>query len=166
MKLSKIDLTNILAIGHSNGQLGLLIDRGEDVEYIEISAPAAAYNGLQQVHYIANNEISAFPPNLETPEEIESSQSIAMLPVSSSMANGIGYDEERKVLQVEFKNGSVYQYSEVESETWESFQSADSVGQFFNAEIRGSYYSERIDEVNMIATGTLDCSNFEEDCPD
>lgn len=159
MKLSKIDLTNILAIGHFNGQLGLLIDRGEAVEYLEVAAPAAAFHGLQQVNYIANNELSSLPSNLGTPEELESCQPIAMLPVSSSMANGIGYDEQRKVLQVEFKNGSVYQYSEVESETWESFRSADSVGKFFNAEIRGSYYSERIEE-----TDTLDGCDFEEDC--
>lgn len=46
MKLSKIDLSNILAVGHSNGQLGLLIDRGEAIEFIEITAPEAALHGL------------------------------------------------------------------------------------------------------------------------
>lgn len=50
MRLSKIDLSKIVAVGHSDGYLGLLIDRGEEVEYIEITAPNAAYQGLQQVN--------------------------------------------------------------------------------------------------------------------
>lgn len=32
MRLSKIDLSNIVAVGHSDGYLGLLIDRGEEIE--------------------------------------------------------------------------------------------------------------------------------------
>ena len=50
MRLSKIDLSKIVAVGHADGYLGLLIDRGEEVEYIEIPAPNAAYQGLQQVN--------------------------------------------------------------------------------------------------------------------
>lgn len=30
MRLSKIDLSSIVAVGHSDGYLGLLIDRGEE----------------------------------------------------------------------------------------------------------------------------------------
>lgn len=36
MKLTKIDLSRIVAAGHNGVQLGLLIDRGEEIEYIEI----------------------------------------------------------------------------------------------------------------------------------
>ncbi|MEB3279775.1 MAG: hypothetical protein VKK42_12755 [Lyngbya sp.] len=55
MKLTKIDLSKIVAIAHNNGQLGLLIDRGEEIEYIEVPAPEEAYDGLQQVSNFANN---------------------------------------------------------------------------------------------------------------
>lgn len=55
MKLTKIDLSQIVAVGHNNGQLGLLIDRGEEIDYIEIPAPKVAYDGLQSVSNFANN---------------------------------------------------------------------------------------------------------------
>ncbi|MEL7035988.1 MAG: hypothetical protein AAFO04_10275 [Cyanobacteria bacterium J06592_8] len=57
MKLKKIDLSQIVAVGHNEGQLGLLIDRGEDIEYIEIPAPKVAYDGLQYVSNFANNPV-------------------------------------------------------------------------------------------------------------
>ncbi|MDY7023418.1 MAG: hypothetical protein SWJ54_19040 [Cyanobacteriota bacterium] len=57
MKLRKIDLSQIIAVGHNEGQLGLLIDRGEAIEYIEIPAPKVAYDGLQYVSNFANNSV-------------------------------------------------------------------------------------------------------------
>lgn len=36
-------------MGHNQDHLGLLIDRGNEIEYLEISAPKAAYEGLKQV---------------------------------------------------------------------------------------------------------------------
>lgn len=142
MKLTKIDLSNILGVGHSNGQLGLLIDRGEEVEYIEIEAPEAALHGLQQVAFIANNDLSG---SIETNQITSIPEPIAMLPVSSSMAQAIGYDADSQTLQIEFASGAVYQYADVEEETWESLRDADSTGKFFNSEIKSRYSSERVD---------------------
>ena len=139
MKLSKIDLSSIIAAGHKNGQLNLLIDRGEDIELIEIPAPVAAYNGLQQVADIANSET-----NLTT--EIPASQPIAMLPVNSTMAAAIGYDPEQQILQVEFATGKIYQYTDVEEETWDNFCEADSIGRFYNYQIKGHYNSRCLDD--------------------
>ena len=148
MRLSKIDLSKIVAVGHSDGYLGLLIDRGEEVEYIEIPAPNAAYQGLQQVNSLAAPDTTALPP-VETP---------AMQPVNSSMAKAIGYDCDRQTLQIEFNNGSVYQYTEVEQETWESLQTTDSTGRFFNREIKGNYHCQRVDAQNQVQTVTIDYS--------
>jgi KTSC domain len=136
MKLSKLDLSNILAIAHSNGHLQLLVDRGSELEFLEIAAPVQAYEGLQLL-----NEIVADCPELPLLKE-----PIAMLPVSSSMASAVGYDNNENILQVEFHNGTVYQYEGVEPETWKDFYCADSVGSFFNEQIKGQYESERIDE--------------------
>lgn len=137
MKLSKIDLSNIVAIGHNNGQLGVVIDRGESMEYIEINAPEAAYHGLQQLDYIVNNDIDCIEAIADT--------EISMLPVNSSLAEAIGYDEEAEILQIEFSNGSVYQYYDVEPETWEDFQNSPSKGLFYNSEIKGYYESDRLE---------------------
>ncbi|QSJ19050.1 KTSC domain-containing protein [Nostoc sp. UHCC 0702] len=135
MKLSKVDLSSLLAIAHSDGYLQLLLDRGDELEFLEIPAPIQAYEGLQEL-----NEIIAETPALPFEEE-----PIAMLPVNSSMAAAVGYDSDECILQVEFQNGAVYQYSGVDSQTWEDLHSADSIGTFFNEEIKGRYASERLD---------------------
>ena len=142
MKLSKIDLSNVLAVGHSNGQLGLLIDRDSEIEFIEIAAPEAAMHGLQMVDFIANTDSAELSAGIESSDD----ESITMLPVSSAMAKSIGYSEETETLQIEFSSGAVYQYSDVEPEIWESLQDADSTGSFFNSEIKGYYSSERVDD--------------------
>jgi hypothetical protein len=137
MKLSKIDLSNLVAISHSDGYLQLLLDKGHEFEFLEIPAPIQAYEGLQEL-----NEIVAEANALPYQEE-----AIAMLPVNSSMATAVGYDSEEQVLQVEFYNGAVYQYSGIEAETWEDLQAADSIGEFFNQEIKGKYECERLDDM-------------------
>lgn len=147
MRLSKIDLSNIVAVGHCDGYLGLLIDRGEEVEYIEIPAPNAAYQGLQQVNSLAAPDLAALP-QAEPP---------AMQPVNSSMAKAIGYDRADQTLQVEFNNGSIYEYVGVEQETWESLQTADSTGKFYNSQIKGKYQCDRVDDTST-TTITVDYS--------
>lgn len=146
MKLTKLDLSNIVAVGHANGQLGLLIDRGETIDFVEVVAPEAAYHGLQQVAFIASDEFAELNHNLEEFEEFPTHpDEIPMLPVQSSMANAMGYDQERQILQIEFASGAIYQYADVEPETWDSLQDSDSTGKFFNSHIKGYYESERID---------------------
>ncbi|OCQ98264.1 KTSC domain-containing protein [Nostoc sp. MBR 210] len=135
MKLSKIDLSSLVGIAHSDGYLQLLLDRGDELELLEIPAPVQAYEGLQHLNEIVAETLTL--PVLEEP--------IAMLPVNSSMAIAVGYSESDRILQVEFHNGAVYQYAEVEPETWEDLHEADSVGEFFNQEIKGRYLSERLD---------------------
>ncbi|MBD2297631.1 KTSC domain-containing protein [Nostoc sp. FACHB-190] len=135
MKLSKIDLSSLVGIAHSDGYLQLLLDRGDELEFLEIPAPVQAYEGLQHLNEIVAETLTL--PVLEEP--------IAMLPVNSSMAIAVGYSDSDRILQVEFHNGAVYQYAEVEPETWEDLHDADSVGEFFNQEIKGRYFSERVD---------------------
>jgi KTSC domain len=138
MKLSRLDLGNVVAIGHASGYLQVLLQGKEDLELLEIEAPIQAYEGLQQL----NNIVAAASGNAlpSAPE------SIAMLPVHSSMANALGYDEENQILQVEFNSGEVYQYTGVEPEIWEDLQETESIGKYFNHEIKGNYQSERVDD--------------------
>ena len=129
MKLSKIDLSSLVAIAHSDGYLQLLLDRGNELEFLEIPAPIQAYEGLQEL-----NEAIAETTALPFEEE-----PIVMLPVVSSMAMAVGYDRNEHILQVEFQSGAVYQYLGVDEDTWEDLQTSDSVGSFYNQEIKGRY---------------------------
>ncbi|MEH2439496.1 KTSC domain-containing protein [Nostoc sp.] len=137
MKLSKVDLSSLVAIAHSDGYLQLLLDRGDELEFLEIPAPIQAYEGLQELNE-AIAETTALP--YEEP--------IAMLPVSSSMAIAVGYDRDEQILQVEFQSGSVYQYLGVDEDTWEDLHTSDSVGSFFNQEIKGRYDCDRLDNAD------------------
>lgn len=65
-------------------------------------------------------------------------------PVSSSNLLSIGYDSESETLEVEFKTGTVYQYYNVPDFMHERLMAADSVGKFFNAEIKNAYPFERV----------------------
>ena len=71
---------------------------------------------------------------------------IDMMDVESSMFGELGYDYERNVLAVRYTNGSLYLYHEVAEWLWNELQAADSMGQFFSAEIRDSHRFERVDE--------------------
>lgn len=134
MNLDKIDLTNLVAIGHENEELALLIDRGDNMEYVKVRAPKAAYDGLQQVAAIASDEIPV----------IEENSAFLVHPTHSHCTAAIGYNPHQELLQVEFVNGAVYQYEDVEPETWEDFCETKSPGQFYNSEIKGLYHSKRI----------------------
>ncbi len=135
MKFSKVDLSNLLGVSHSDGYLQLLLDRGDELEFLEIPAPIQAYEGLQDL-----NELIAEPPPL-----LEEEETFAMLPVASPMASAIGYDSENEVLQIEFNSGAVYQFSEVDEDTWEDLYTSEAVGRYFNQNIKGRYQSQRVD---------------------
>jgi tyrosyl-tRNA synthetase len=64
--------------------------------------------------------------------------------VQSSMLASVGYDEEHRTLEVEFKDGLVYQYFEFPKEEYESLIKAkddeESLGTFFNKSIKAGGY--------------------------
>ncbi|MBB4606146.1 hypothetical protein GGR59_002391 [Xanthomonas arboricola] len=60
-------------------------------------------------------------------------------PVTSSNISSIGYDADSQILEVEFNNGSVYEYSGVPENEHVGLMSADSKGTYFNANIKKRY---------------------------
>lgn len=60
-------------------------------------------------------------------------------PVSSSNLLSVGYDAASETLEIEFKTTGVYQDPNVPQFMWERLMMADSVGKFFNAEIKNAY---------------------------
>lgn len=54
------------------------------------------------------------------------------------------YDRTTDTLQVDFVDGSTYEYMNVPPQTHRAFQSAGSKGEFFARQIRGRYPYERV----------------------
>lgn len=67
-----------------------------------------------------------------------------MQPVSgSSFIAGVGYDPASEVLTVQFKDGKMYAYDNVDSGTYEEFISASSSGKFWHSRIKDNYSSRQ-----------------------
>lgn len=60
--------------------------------------------------------------------------------VQSGAMRDFAYDEERRILQVEFVSGSVYQYFEVPKSVFVGLFLAESKGRFFNQVIKPAKY--------------------------
>jgi hypothetical protein len=57
-------------------------------------------------------------------------------PVNSSSVKSVGYDLAASTLELEYVNGSVYQYYEVPQPTYAGLLAAPSIGAYVNAEIK------------------------------
>lgn len=64
--------------------------------------------------------------------------------VASTNLASIGYDEPSETLEVEFSNGTVYQYYNIGAALFEQLMQATSKGQFLNAYIRNAYPYSRV----------------------
>lgn len=64
--------------------------------------------------------------------------------VVSSQLSSVAYDPESKILFIKFQNQTVYSYSEVPVEIYEQLIAAESVGKFFNANIKTSFKYEKV----------------------
>lgn len=61
------------------------------------------------------------------------------LPVDSTNLSSVGYDPQNKVLEIEFKNGNIYQYFSVPENINLGLISASSAGKYFNSNIKDIY---------------------------
>jgi KTSC domain len=57
---------------------------------------------------------------------------------STSLAH-VAYDDRRAILQVDFRDGTTYQYAGVPLETYHDLLRADSKGVYFNHHIRSRF---------------------------
>ena len=63
-----------------------------------------------------------------------------MPPVSSSNVAAVDYDEERRVLVVQYNSGGVYEYfPDVPREVYEGVLNAESVGKAMNELVKPNY---------------------------
>ncbi|SCZ40646.1 MULTISPECIES: KTSC domain-containing protein [Pseudomonas] len=63
--------------------------------------------------------------------------------VSSSNVESVGYDEESETLEVEFKNGTLYQYFDVPKSIFIGLIGADSVGGYLAENVKGVFRYSR-----------------------
>lgn len=64
---------------------------------------------------------------------------INMLSVQSSNLDAVGYDEPTKALHIRFKNGAVWEYTEVPAEEYQALMSADSIGSHYAKYIKKKF---------------------------
>ena len=64
--------------------------------------------------------------------------------VTSGNLAEVGYDPETETLEVMFRHGGVYQYYNLPLIIYERLMQADSLGKFFNSEIKGRYPEARV----------------------
>lgn len=65
--------------------------------------------------------------------------------VVSSNIKSVGYDIQQNVLEVEFANGSVYQYKEVPKDLADQFVKSESAGRFFSQNVRNQFQATRVE---------------------
>ena len=66
------------------------------------------------------------------------------IPVQSSNLSAVGYDPATEILEVEFLNGSIYEYKNVPQIVYDQFMSASSLGSYFNREISRNFPFSKI----------------------
>lgn len=71
--------------------------------------------------------------------EAGNSEKTERIPVVSSNIAAVGYDSEKKVLEIEFHHGAVYQYFDVPKWVYEELMSSPSQGAYFMNEIKDKY---------------------------
>jgi len=66
--------------------------------------------------------------------------------VNSSALQSIGYDAEKHILELEFReNGGVWQYFNFKPAAYKKFVNSQSLGNFFVNRIKGKYDEERVE---------------------
>lgn len=65
-------------------------------------------------------------------------------PVRSSNLKSVGYDRTSLVLEIEFYDGSIYQYNGVPEDMHAALMTAPSLGSFLHKHIEGKYSYRRM----------------------
>ena len=69
---------------------------------------------------------------------------VELIPVDSSSVRGIGYDEDLRVLYVEYVDGEVYEYFKVPKNDYIDLLNAKSIGWSVNKRIKPYYNFRKI----------------------
>jgi hypothetical protein len=64
--------------------------------------------------------------------------------VESTTLATVAYENAGRVLQLEFRSGSLYRYFDVPEEVYEGLLRASSKGRYFNEQIRDRFQHDRV----------------------
>lgn len=90
---------------------------------------------------------SASPMHAKAEPEDPLTIPIRRAPVESSSIASVGFQENFRVLEIEFRSGALYRYFSVPAGVFDEFQKAGSKGRFFSQRIRGRYRFHRLEDV-------------------
>lgn len=67
--------------------------------------------------------------------------------VKSANIKSVGYDNEAKALEIEYKNGGLYQYLDVPAKTVAELHAAESMGSYLHKTIKPNHVCKKVGEV-------------------
>jgi len=67
------------------------------------------------------------------------------VPVTSSTLASVGYDSDAHVLEVQFRHGGIYQYTDVPAGVHAELMAADSLGTYLSRVIKPNYAFRRVE---------------------
>jgi KTSC domain len=65
-------------------------------------------------------------------------------PVKSRILRSVGYDDHIKILEIEFQNGLVYQYSGVPPKVYADLMHSGETGKYFSEKVRPKFQSKQV----------------------
>lgn len=82
----------------------------------------------------------------EEPKEIkkEGKRQLKKHFVDSSNLEWVAYDDKKKVLYIQFRNGGLYSYDDVPEKEFDSLMAAGSKGRYFAVKIKWNYKYTRL----------------------
>jgi hypothetical protein len=69
---------------------------------------------------------------------------IQRIPVESTAIAAVGYSKRLRALEIEFRNGAIYRYLEVEPDVYNALLKAPSKARFYDQNIRHKYRSRHV----------------------
>jgi hypothetical protein len=67
-------------------------------------------------------------------------------PITSSVIAELGYDRQTSIMDLKFTTGRVYRYFMIPASVFEAFLQSESIGRYFNKEIRDRYPNHEVIE--------------------
>jgi len=65
-------------------------------------------------------------------------------PVKSRILRSVGYNDSAKILEIEFQNGQIYQFSDVPPKVFADLMHSDEIGKYFSEKVRPKFQSKQI----------------------
>src|SRR4051812_15006605 len=65
-------------------------------------------------------------------------------PVDSSAVAAVGYSKRLHALEIEFRDGLIYRYTDVPLNVYHDLIAADSKARFYNLNVKGKYHCLRV----------------------